>query len=297
MTAFAYFFLTFGLFATEARAACAGADQAQPLYRDWNPTTGDHFYTTDSAEASGASGYNVEGVRALVFATQVAGSVRFLRLYNAAFRNHFYTTNATEAAQIPGYVIQDEDPMYIYPTQLCGSVPFYRLFAGNHFYTVDTGERDAAEMGGWVFESVAGYVFPPPQLEPPSTSGSPTPHKHKPQAGAIAGGIVGSFILIAIGVGLWVFSRRRAHSVSSLAPVSVFDSTAPVPPVMRHGGSKRHLQSPFDVSSPTPAGAETVSSTNLQTSELVGLVDQSNDLLRGQRWNEEEVPPEYTSVR
>ncbi|KAJ6568609.1 hypothetical protein B0H19DRAFT_1065428 [Mycena capillaripes] len=170
-----------------------------------------------------------------------------------------------------------------------------------------SGERDAAEKDGWVFESVAGYLFPPPnafissatsKAQPPSaTSGSPTPQTHKIQAGAIAGGIVGSVVLIAIGVGFWVLSRCRARSVSSLAPVSFFDSTAPVSPVMRHGGSKRHPQSPFNVSSPTPLGAETVSSTNLQTSELVGLVHQLNDQLQGQRWDEEEAPPDYTSDR
>ncbi|KAF7360057.1 hypothetical protein MVEN_00733800 [Mycena venus] len=177
MISFAYFYLALGLFAGEVRAACAGASQAQPLYRDWNPTISDHFYTPDFAEASGAvaSGWTQEGVRALIFTTQVAGSVRFLRLWNEAAGDHFYTINATEAqgAVNGGYVFEDQNPMYIYPMQLCGSVPIYRLFSGDtgdHFYTVDASERDGAESSGWKFEWIAGYAFPPPK---DATSGSP----------------------------------------------------------------------------------------------------------------------------
>ncbi|KAJ6467646.1 hypothetical protein C8R47DRAFT_811461 [Mycena vitilis] len=154
----------------EAYAACAGASQAQPLYRDWNPTLSDHFYTTDATEASTAGGYTPEGIRALLFTTQVVGSVQFYRLYNADAGDHFYTTNETEM-HAAGYVVENKTPMYIYPTQLCGSVPFYRLFAGgtgDHFYTVDADERDGAEQSGWAYEWVAGYVFPP------DTTGSTT---------------------------------------------------------------------------------------------------------------------------
>lgn len=102
---------------------------------------------------------------------------------------------------------------------------------------------------------------------------------------------MGSVVLIAIGVGVWVFSRRREHSVSPPPPITVFDSAAPAAPVMRHGGSKRRPESPSDIASPT------VSPTDLQTSELMRLVHQLNDRLRGRRWDEEELPPEYASGR
>ncbi|KAJ7774387.1 hypothetical protein B0H14DRAFT_2401843 [Mycena olivaceomarginata] len=82
------------------------------------------------------------------------------------YGDHFYTTNATEANNTVagGYTLEDKPPMYIYPTQLCGSMPFYRLFSsgtGDHFYTIDASERDGAEGSGWDFEWVQGYVFSP----------------------------------------------------------------------------------------------------------------------------------------
>ncbi|KAJ7307965.1 hypothetical protein DFH08DRAFT_757787, partial [Mycena albidolilacea] len=165
MASFAYI-LVFSLFAAEyAHAACADASQAVPLYRDWNPTVSDHFYTPNAAEAAAATGYTQEGPKALVFTTPVPGAVRLLRLYNAAPSDHFYTTNTTEAAGAVagGYKLEDVNPIYVYPSALCGSVPLYRLFAGgvgDHFYTADAAERDGAEGSGWAYEWVAGYVFP-----------------------------------------------------------------------------------------------------------------------------------------
>ncbi|KAJ7084114.1 hypothetical protein C8R44DRAFT_551609, partial [Mycena epipterygia] len=137
---------------------------AVPLYRDYNPKTFDHFYTTSLAEWENANanlGYSAEGISMLVFSTQVPGSVRFYRLWSASATDHFYTADAKEAAGAAGYVIEDM-LMYIYPTQLCGSVPIYRLYyaAGtDHFYTLSAAERDSAETLGYTYEGIAGYVF------------------------------------------------------------------------------------------------------------------------------------------
>jgi hypothetical protein len=43
---------------------------AVPFYRLWNPTTGDHFHTTDPNEVQTAQqcrGYQSEGIRAYVY--------------------------------------------------------------------------------------------------------------------------------------------------------------------------------------------------------------------------------------
>ncbi|KAJ7049361.1 hypothetical protein C8F01DRAFT_1184031 [Mycena amicta] len=103
--------------------ACSGASDAKPLYRNYRAAGTDHFYT---------------GIRALVFTTQVPGSVRFHRLWSASAGAFCF---------------------------LLANVPFYRSFAGgnasDHFYTVSVAERDGAVGSGWKYEKIAGYVFPP----------------------------------------------------------------------------------------------------------------------------------------
>ncbi|KAJ7609512.1 hypothetical protein FB45DRAFT_944613 [Roridomyces roridus] len=170
--------------ATTVRAeACADASKAVPLYRDFNGGIGDHFYTTDKAEydAANQGGYTAEGARLSVFSQQYSGTVRFFRLWNGGLGDHFFTTNATEAdsaATHNGYVHEDDKaPMWIYPDQLCGSVPLFRMYnngASDHFYTIDAAERDDAAAHGWSFEWIAGYVFPAPGSAQISSSSSST---------------------------------------------------------------------------------------------------------------------------
>ncbi|KAJ7100450.1 hypothetical protein C8R44DRAFT_716565 [Mycena epipterygia] len=188
---FTSFFVAFIVFAAKVRADCAGASQTQPLYRDYSSAGGDHFYTTDLAEYNAANandGYAPEGIRALVFTTQVPGSVQFIRLFNGDVTDHFYTTNATEAQAATGYVVEDKAAMYIYPTQLCGSVPLYRSYSSSgtdHFYTVDAAERDGAVASGWNYEFIAGYVFAPAGLVS-STEAASQPAPSKPVSSAAA---------------------------------------------------------------------------------------------------------------
>ncbi|TDL15778.1 hypothetical protein BD410DRAFT_85820 [Rickenella mellea] len=70
-----------------------------PLFRLFNPTSVDHFYTTSAAERNNAianGGYRSEGTAASVFATQVCGSIPLFRLFNPTSGDHFYTTSAPE---------------------------------------------------------------------------------------------------------------------------------------------------------------------------------------------------------
>ncbi|KAJ7049219.1 hypothetical protein C8F01DRAFT_1185012 [Mycena amicta] len=131
--------------------ACSGASDAKPLYRNYRAAGTDHFYTADLAESVAASHnqWVSEGIRALVFTTQVPGSVRFHRLWSASAVDHFYTIDANEAASTiaSGAFVSEDDghtPLFIYPHGTLRQRP-----------------RDGAVGSGWKYEKIAGYVFPP----------------------------------------------------------------------------------------------------------------------------------------
>ena len=87
------------------------ASGSVPLYRLWNGTVGDHFYTTSSAEVNSVenSGYVYEGVAAYVFPTQASGFVPLYRYYNSTVGDHFYiigSANTNPAPSFFGYVYE-----------------------------------------------------------------------------------------------------------------------------------------------------------------------------------------------
>jgi hypothetical protein len=140
------------------------------LFRFYNPTTGDHFYTLDGRGEGGRAelelGYRYEHIEALVGSTPAPGLVPLYRLWSAAWGDHFYTISESErdrAVREVGYVAEGI-AAYVAPTQLPGTVPLYRLWnAGwtKHFYTTDAAERDrAVQELGFVSEQVACYVAP-----------------------------------------------------------------------------------------------------------------------------------------
>ena len=91
-----------------------------PLYRMWQPTAKDHFYTVDANEYDRAAkdfGYTKEGIVGYVLSNYHAGAMPFFRLWNPSIADHFYTMSVEE--------------------------------------------RDAAVKGGYTFEGVTGYIYPP----------------------------------------------------------------------------------------------------------------------------------------
>ncbi|PPQ70510.1 hypothetical protein CVT25_007660 [Psilocybe cyanescens] len=52
---------------------------------------------------------------------------------------------------------------YVYPSQVCDSVPLFVLFlssATDHYYTIDTTERQNLITLGWADQGIAAYVLP-----------------------------------------------------------------------------------------------------------------------------------------
>jgi hypothetical protein len=134
-----------------------------PLYRYWNPTIYNHFYTTDFGElGNGAQGYNFEWIQCRVFANQVSGTVPLKRYYCAENGDHFYTTNPSEPGPgLPCYHFERIE-CYVYNNQVSGTLPLYRYYEPNafdHFYTTNFNELGNGS-GGWYLEGTQCYVFP-----------------------------------------------------------------------------------------------------------------------------------------
>lgn len=92
-------------------------------------------------------------------------SVPFHKYYSKSKDDHFYTTNKHEVDASDDYTHLSV-ACHIYPTQVPGSLPFYRYFNGhNSFYTLygtEIGATTPGDVGkfGYRSEGVAGYCYP-----------------------------------------------------------------------------------------------------------------------------------------
>ena len=129
---------------TTAHASAADAN----VYRLFNPTTGDHFYTINNDEkttvsCTNPSKYVPEGIGFNAY-TNSAGNIPVYRMYNPKTIDHFFTVSLFEKniALSSGYT--DEGVKFYIPmNQSSGDVPVYRAFrpdTGDHFYTTNPAE-------------------------------------------------------------------------------------------------------------------------------------------------------------
>lgn len=149
------------------------------VYRMYNPSINDHFYTSNLAESSDAynlHGYKFEGAMGAVERYQQDGTISVLRMWNSLAKKHFYTTDAAEAvtAQSSGFVLEgsmgfiqrDTAPQSLTPT----SGPdleqekrlMYRMYNSSlqkHFYTIDKAEMTGLLSVGYALEGDLGTLY------------------------------------------------------------------------------------------------------------------------------------------
>jgi uncharacterized protein DUF5648/parallel beta helix pectate lyase-like protein/prealbumin domain-containing protein len=124
------------------------------VYRFWNASAGDHFYTANASEKP--AGYVAEGLIGYVMSSQTTGSVPLYRYWNGTIGDHFYTTSIIgDGNYTPEGILG-----YVFPSEVSGSTPLYRLYKVNddHFYTYSATERDAATLLGYGVETTEAYV-------------------------------------------------------------------------------------------------------------------------------------------
>lgn len=133
-----------------------------PLYRYWNPSAADHFYTTNWSELGGGNyGWAFERVECYVLPSSEPGSVPLYRYWNPSVGDHFYTTDWSELGNgAYGWGLEGVQ-CHVLPAFAPGAVPLYRYWnptAGDHLYTTNWSDLGNG-AGGWNLEGVACYVF------------------------------------------------------------------------------------------------------------------------------------------
>jgi uncharacterized protein DUF5648 len=100
-----------------------------PIYRWYNPASGDHFYTRDQNGELGPPAYRSEGIEWHMFKDPKPGTTALYRWWHSGNSDHFYTTDPTgELAPAAGYKAEGILG-YLYPNDIgSGVVPLYRWY-------------------------------------------------------------------------------------------------------------------------------------------------------------------------
>jgi len=148
----------------ETKAATTSAPQAAvvsiPIYRVYNPNSGEHLHTMNSNEKDYLVrlGWRYEGI-----SMRVTNSGRQLyRIYNPNSGEHFFTLNANERNNLKKHGWRYEGVAWLTPWS---GLPMYRVYnpntrgAGAHHYTMLASERDSLLRAGWRNEGISWYTL------------------------------------------------------------------------------------------------------------------------------------------
>jgi hypothetical protein len=138
----------------------AHEDNCNKMYRLYNPNSGEHFYTSGTAERQNVvdAGWNYEGIGWLA----PKNGTPVFRMYNPVAGEHHYTTSKAEADALvaAGWNLESECAWYSASAET--GTPLYReynpnQFACNHNYTSSQEENDLLVNAGWQYEGIAWY--------------------------------------------------------------------------------------------------------------------------------------------
>ena len=130
-----------------------------PMYRLYNPNSGEHFYTgsTEERDMLADAGWAYEGV---AWNAPITSGDPVYRLYNPNSGDHHYTMSADERDWLVSLGWNYEGVAWNSATT--DDVPQFRLYnpnadCGSHHYTSSTEERDYLVSLGWHYEGIGWY--------------------------------------------------------------------------------------------------------------------------------------------
>lgn len=167
----------------------------EPMYRLYNPNSGEHFYTANATEKNNLAsiGWRYEGIGWYAPIGQPGVKTPVYRLYNKKGGEHHYTVSIYERRNLIRLGWRDEGVgWYSYedydqgnnpnkPTNnkripKTGAVPLYRqynpnAYANNHNYTTSLRENNYLTGIGWRAEGIGWYGVKAPSPERMTKSG------------------------------------------------------------------------------------------------------------------------------
>lgn len=140
--------------------------EQKPVYRLYNPNSGEHLFTAKKNEYSWLSenGWNAENSRWLSD-SEAKETENVHRVYNPNAGDHHYTSDQREIDFLQSAGWRDEGTVFQACQNSEHAVPVYRLYnpnavTGAHHFTSSEEEADSLKTAGWAFEGVGFYVTP-----------------------------------------------------------------------------------------------------------------------------------------
>jgi hypothetical protein len=135
-----------------------------PMYRLYNPNSGEHFYTGSVVERDNlvVAGWIYEGI-AWNAPTNTGSPV--YRLYNPNSGDHHYTMSVDEREMLVGFGwIYEGVAWNSAPVNHPDSMYLHRLYnpnadCGSHHYTGSIEERDFLVSLGWIYEGIGWFGY------------------------------------------------------------------------------------------------------------------------------------------
>ena len=160
-----YLLVTIGLTAGAVLFLTSHAQAAEnsPVYRLYNPNSGEHFYTKDANEriSLARGGWNSEGIG---WISPDTSQLPVYRLYNPNAGDHHYTTSAGEKDFLLNVGWRNEGISWY--SDDAQTLPIYRAYnphatTGTHNYTESKVEQTHLIQLGWLDEHIGWYAQTP----------------------------------------------------------------------------------------------------------------------------------------